>query len=1390
MVVKTVSKYANTVTDQYNPNKKGYTHWTKPENAIGHVTNTSATATYTKEKYATHYTTKVKKDKNGKEIKEKVADKWDYKYTKPTTLSAHDFGLEIPNEAKVTSIKFEVRIKVSSSKLDVLAPKVRFNIYGGSTKNHPADANPSTTGWHSGHYYVYPKSTKLSTSYKTITYTLDGNDMTLSKTTPSNFNIDVMGIDLIFDDGFVKADTKSKLTGTASVQWVRCTAEYIMADSNLKITTTQGGGTETSPALFKANTPYYVTFTLSNGSSKAYGNISVVLDFPQGCEYALESYHGSWSPSTNTWSVNLGGKETKTISFYVTSKRTGINFIKATKNGQEYFFYYNTSAYGDDGYSDLQVLTTSELHINHLTCLKILASGYSNDDTVTIDIINPSNIQYVDASLDSNCRNIKEIESKNNSTIVVKLVEAGDYTLSLNYCVYPIDNPCGLIVRNNDDPSHEVTQSFEVKAPYTYVISNSKEYENEADLHPSLIKINNHRVITDISTDASIIELVSDEVDSTMIMSPCTIAMDTWDDLDYIGCVPLEHLHFDPKSTYKDTLIDSRYKNKRYMGKKLATDEDITLNVRLHPQQVTTIQGLIDMDKPIPINANHRCFEGDALNHRGWAEIYSIKAEETNPSWYKCDIDVKYLTHNLNTRFKIDKGKKIDDYQIPSLLTETFSSGDNLSDMDGEPYFSVDTDGTFYYSNETTELEYPFTDDNDDTITVSSSDSATYSFVMGGETHSFVGITAVVEFLESRGYKIATPVANQTLKVKRTVETPPYERNNFNIQNGQHIVVTTVNPLTHTSTVDFTWSSALIEEAKENAISRIVRLIGTDNRILFEYQYDNLSIIDDEVTADVIYRVREGDALKNYNEDITFRYNPSDVTSEFDDVEEEEDSDISTGDAHFGTTLSLIIDNGKLSIRDSGFNGREVFVDNITLADTSYRYQVEWINENDDEETNDIDCIFDFMVQDTVLSTTYADKWGKLIVSPFPVADKKILFTRLAEEGTIYYYSDDEEEFSYLIEPYYQYLNGTDLITDSGISIFNLNYGYRVVYIQNGLVRLGFNRLTGELYLGKYDPISDSYITVSRLHLEKFDDINLNSITDDKIEIQASDAVFTIYRGHPYIKVKHELEDIIIDTQYNSVWAEQVGSDNAVELPAYWDLMNNKNLLPIGVGGKINSNDLEITSEYVDDRIPTTLEFDTIVSENEEDTDPTFTTGYTITATLTDEPLTSYTDDIDIDDSQCSFGSIEWSESCDVNTPSQVLVSATPNIVQSGDTSKIYANVLNACNIGVGGITVNFYEVYEPWSLVLRCSPNIIQATEVSTLTASLKDEDGSAIRDEVVYFQKDIDSTNWNMELDEPSDEVISIGETLELSTTVVDANNNPVEGIFVLFYVDDDEV
>ena len=176
----------------------------------------------------------------------------------------------------------------------------------------------------------------------------------------------------------------------------------------------------------------------------------------------------------------------------------------------------------------------------------------------------------------------------------------------------------------------------------------------------------------------------------------------------YIKYAPMQNLNHkykvetDEELAKRITLAVVKRKNKKYVGKKLQSEEDISLNIKVRPKQITTLQGLVDMDKPIPVNTVPEAFESDALNHRGWAEIYGVKnVKKTNNHWYECEIDLEYLTHNLNTRFKVIRGGKTYPVSIPSITYPVLRSGDELLG-----YFNVDTDGTYRYNAD-------YTDEND-----------------------------------------------------------------------------------------------------------------------------------------------------------------------------------------------------------------------------------------------------------------------------------------------------------------------------------------------------------------------------------------------------------------------------------------------------------------------------------------------------------------------------------------------------------------------------------------------------------------------------------------------------------------------------------------------------
>ena len=1300
-------RYALNVTGQLNQNE-AYAKYRNKWIAVANATSKSdlhTKSTFTKKKIVTKYEEKKTTDKYGKKTIQQIPKEYDYEYTFPWTLACAEFKAEIPEEAYIKRITFRAKMRVTDKNAKVYKPIGDFRFVRVQTAKIKQETGGAKTGWHNGSYWYVDTKKTLSTSWEEYTWSIDEDNIRLGKITPQVVNSNFCGIDFIWDKADFNGDDGNC---EVRVQWIRMKVEYDMPYYTLGVFDHTYRSHVTSNALpttVKADKELKLSYFMHNSTgSKGKDDQLVKIDIPWGTQVKnVNCHYGTYDSSTQIWTVPpfnyYGGTEsTHYITFTLIPKKIGLSKSSAKIQGNSGlsidYWYAVDKTNNSSAYNETVVTVNKELVRNEDGCVNIDITNASDQYMSVYIDTDP----VVDGTLSVNWENTSDgltVASMSNDEVHFVLnqlsqsIDAYDvdtYHVSLRYCFKPDFVGNFTLTARNSETSDVGTGTFYVQDALPYMV--------EVRRVPNSLKIVNHRMASEVEINESIFRCVSDEGDKNMIMTDCRLTASIWEDLDYIGCVPLEHLHFDPKSTYKDTLLNSTYKNKRYMGKKLAVDEDITLNVRLHPQQVTTIQGLIDMDKPIPINANHKCFEGDALNHRGWCEIYSIKAEQTgnNPHWYKCDIDVKYLTHNLNTRFKIQNSARVDDYdsQIPTLMTEVWSSGsdlsftmnDSLNDTDNIPnnelYFKTNTDGTFYYAEDyAIDDEYVYIDND--------------------------------------------------------------VRNNFSIGNKQHITITTKEALAYISTVSYTWSSVLIAEHKENNVSRIIRLKDKNNKVVFEYQYDNIIIGDDEVSADIIYRVlEENDTLVDYNpaKRIRFRYNPTDSTHEDDDVlVDEQDIPVGeTGEAHFGSTVDFFIKNNTLEVVDMGFNGREVDI-STKLPDGQYFYEVEWINNNEDAETSNIDCTFDFTVQNTILTSTYADKFGKLVISPFPVAKKKVLFTREAQEGTIYYYEDDGEEFSYLVEPYYNYLNGTDLVTSDGISIFNLNYGYEIVYIQNGLVRLGFNRLNGDLYLGKYDPQLDDYITTHNLHLEKFDDINLNNITDDKIEIQSSDSTFTIYRGHPYIKIKHSTEDIFIDTVSNKVWAEAVG-DRSYGKPVYWSLLNEDNLLPSCVTDKLDSDCVETEQVTHNDRQATSLEWVDFPSE--------IGLGET-EFTITSDQLNGYSDEISLDDTSCTFGNYTVEFETDGTVGGFEYFMSSKDTIGSSENTSLIAKVNDVLGRPINGKTIYFYEWYQPYTLGISATKNPLQTGESSTVKATLKDTDGSLIKGETVYFYTPFNADYYN---------------------------------------------
>lgn len=1222
--------YAEVVNPQVNPNLTKREGWTNISNAVGNT-----------DKWAySHFTKKTTTTGTGK--KKKTTTTYNYPYT----VTGHQFGItsnDLPDNAYLKKVTFRVCMKINND-AKVEFPRGLLCVYGNDAwARHIDNTKGKETGWHNGLYLVNPKK-KLSKNSATYDYVLSESELIKGKFKPSNFRSTAMGIDLIFDD---VADKNS----TVYIKYIAVKIDFDVPKYELSVDSSWSPYTSSSnPKQLSSGNVNTVKFNLKQTTKANGGTKKLKITLPWGVEYESSPTQDGWmlphtigSP-TYEWTVDCNGITNKTLVVKFIDYTVNNQSITLAGDGLSKTIYFKTARGKVDGYNQSKIQYIGEFppHKRHESCFAVDNHFQSNDNIVGYQIKNTLPFTLVNVKLDEGMSDVgvkvKELiigsqtipyEEFNqeydigmgvpftvNFEIPSNLINM-ETDIGFTVCIRPHNEGANNLQVLSVDSGKSVNYPFNVEPPFTYHIG-SKTNDDNTTLNEKFITDNiefvNHRIASNIETGAFVLPCKVKDGDAVMIQSKPNIHMYQYEQEDYIGCVPLEHLHFEPKSTYKDKLLDNHYKNKRYMGKELASDEDIDLNVRLHPHQVVTMQGLIDMDKPIPINANHRCFESDPLNHRGWAEIYGITVTETNPHWYKCAIDVKYLTHNLNTRFNINRGDKtFGKYTIPSLLAEINSSGDTLSSNSNTDFFNVDTDGSYAYDDNTSEW-VEFYDDDGNTVVWLGDDTVLTDTLEDGTQVTYKGEDVII-YLEGIGITVQTPVLNETLKVYEEYTTPNGLKNRFTLDEGQHLSIKSKNPLSTINQVSITWSSSKLNETKENNIRRITRLIDSEtDDIVFEYEYCDFdftgykiyeNIVDNSLTGILTCRVigrrkNQGDYDTVIDEELTL---VTDIETEETTYKDEETNEVFEELEYFGSTLHFQLNNNILKVVDEGYNGKEVSRDSIQLEGKKYYWETYWLNNNTDGENQDIDTYIDIVVQDSVLESNYADKYSSMYISPFPVSDKKIIFTRTAEEGIIYYLEDNKEEFTYLIDPYYQYHNGVDLRESSmGGSIFNLDFGYRTVYLENGLISLGINRLNGKMYLAKYDPVLKEYITLFHLHLNKYDDININSISDDRIELQASDSTIIMYRGHPYVIFKHELEDIGIDTKSYQVWGQSVDGVTS-QYPAMFDLMNKDNLLPQCVTGKLSGKCVTVSEHDIDGLSDVTLKLEDVTVELfEEDT--------------------------------------------------------------------------------------------------------------------------------------------------------------------------------------------
>ena len=224
--------YAQNVTSQVNPNLKDFklrNDWTDVAKAIGDG-NVWASSKFTKEKVVTKYKEEVTKDKYGKKVVTKKAEKYGYKYTHPWTLAGAEFKLNIPTGTAIRRITFIARMRKTKSKAKVKKPTAYFRV-----KGIKPDLEDNTkglkTGWYKGGYYSV-SSTEISTTFDDYYWSTPPHDTEKLGLNETNINDVFFGCDLIWDNAEWDAD---KGECEVYVKYIRVKIEYDVAKYTLSV---------------------------------------------------------------------------------------------------------------------------------------------------------------------------------------------------------------------------------------------------------------------------------------------------------------------------------------------------------------------------------------------------------------------------------------------------------------------------------------------------------------------------------------------------------------------------------------------------------------------------------------------------------------------------------------------------------------------------------------------------------------------------------------------------------------------------------------------------------------------------------------------------------------------------------------------------------------------------------------------------------------------------------------------------------------------------------------------------------------------------------------------------------------------------------------------------
>ena len=524
----------------------------------------------------------------------------------------------------------------------------------------------------------------------------------------------------------------------------------------------------------------------------------------------------------------------------------------------------------------------------------------------------------------------------------------------------------------------------------------------------------------------------------------------------HIGPLRVPYSHYKPKFTFKNPIKKGTYENRTYLSKTGIWEKDLSLSIYLPMNYWKTLEGFTKLDNPVAIELCPSCSDDDVLNHRGWIDIQSVSnVERVNPSTYKGELDVEYLTNKYFAKASILLGDRLCKTNLPYNLINTISKGDSLIN-----YFELFGAG---------QISHDLVNNQINEINCST-----------GEALHIRNKWALKDISDVTYYW------DCVLPSDPTDESNDYKQNSIiytiiNANNGENILEYTLYDFTC-----FNESGKVVNQCNANCV------VYKNNRIL--NVFNKRIKLDWEEPFDGIFK-----SSTNFNFNMNY-----------------------------------------VSITESGANGLELVENDIELPSGEYIIDVCFSNDDVGLIEPNFTAHLDVEAYENILANPYSNFYDNLIVSPFPLAGKNLLFYRKSEEGLLYYYTvaSDISDTYYIVDGFQQYKGGVDLQTSGGSSIMFIENYTNTLYLSNNLVKVGFDRVFGTVSFYIYDVSSNKYVYTNMVRLDDFTDFELMSYNEDKISVKFGKTIWTMWRGHPFIECQHDSTDLIINDEYNTAECE------------------------------------------------------------------------------------------------------------------------------------------------------------------------------------------------------------------------------------------------------------